>query len=154
MRRYALAASVLVALLVGGGAWLLRPQTALAHEVVEHLRDEKGSWALQRRLTRDEIGAVLSRANVHFDSSMPVVYASPCPFRGHVAPHLVLQTDQGPVTVMLLSHEKLKRRQAFAEEGYEGVLLPAGEGSVAVLTRGGAVHETTESAVLSAVRWK
>ena len=58
------------------------------------------------------------------------------------------------MTVMLLSHEKLARRQSFAEEGYEGVLLPAGAGSVALLTRGGAVHETTEAAVLSAVRWK
>lgn len=153
-RRFALAASLLVALLVGGGAWLLRPQPALAHQVVEHLREEPGSWALQRRLTADEIAAVLSRASVHFDASMPVTYASPCPFRGHVAPHLVLQTDQGPVTVMLLSHEKVARRETFIEEGYEGVLLPAGEGAVAVLTRGGKVRETTEAAVLSAVRWK
>jgi hypothetical protein len=55
---------------------------------------------------------------------------------------------------MLLSHEKLAGRESFAEEGYEGVLLPAGEGSVALLTRGGAVPETTEAAVLGAVRWK
>jgi hypothetical protein len=153
-RRYALAASVLVALLVGGGAWLFQPRAALADQVMEHIRHEAGSWALQRRLTPGEIAAVLARAGVHFDTSMPVVYASPCPFRGHVAPHLVLETDQGPVTVMLLSHEKLKTRQSFAEQGYEGVLLPAGEGSVALLTRGGAVPETTEAAVLSAVRWK
>ncbi len=106
----------------------------------------------QRRLGPGEIEAVLSKAGVHFDSSMPVVYASPCPFRGHVAPHLVVQTEQGPVTVMLLSHEKVSRRQEFAESGYEGVLLPAGEGSVAVLTRGGAVPQTTEAAVLSAIR--
>jgi hypothetical protein len=152
-RRYALAASLLVALLVGGGAWLLQPRPALADEVVEHIRHETGSWALQRRLTPDEIAAVLARAGVHFDTSMPVVYASPCPFRGHVAPHMVLETDKGPVTVMLLSHEKIAARQSFAEEGYEGVLLPAGEGSVALLTRGGAVPATTEAAVLSAVRW-
>jgi hypothetical protein len=153
-RRFALAASVLVALLVGGGAWLFRPQPALADEVVEHVRHEAGSWATQRPLTPDEIGAVLARAGVRFDSSMPVTYASPCPFRGQIAPHLVVQTDQGPVTVMLLAREKLSARQRFAEEGYEGVLLPAGEGSVALLTRGGSVPATTEAAVLSAVRWQ
>jgi hypothetical protein len=151
-RRFALAASLLGAVLVGGGAWLFRPQTALAEEVVAHIRHETGSWEQQRRLSPDEINAVLSRAGVHFDSSMPVVYASPCPFRGHVTPHLVVQTEQGPVTVMLLSHEKVPRRQTFSEDGYEGVLLPAGEGSVAVLGRGGAVPQTTEAAVLSAIR--
>jgi uncharacterized protein DUF3379 len=151
-RRFALAASVLVALLVGGGAWLFRPQTALADEVVEHIRHEAGSWEQQRRLSPAEINAVLARAGLHFDSSMPVVYASPCPFRGHIAPHLVVQTEQGPITVMLLASEKLSRRQEFAEGGYAGVLLPAGDGSVAVLTRGGAVPQATEAAVLSAIR--
>lgn len=153
-RRFALAASVLVALLVGGGAWLFRPQPALAAEVAEHVRHESGSWALQRRLSQEEIAAVLARAGVHFDSSLPVVYASPCVLRGHVVPHLVVHTEQGPVTVMLLPGEKISRRQEFAEDGLEGVLLPAGEGSVAVLTQGGAVPSATETALLSAVRWK
>ncbi|HUQ08967.1 MAG TPA: DUF3379 family protein [Steroidobacteraceae bacterium] len=153
-RRYALAASLLIAVLLGGGAWLFQPRPALADQVMEHVRHEAGSWALQRRLAPDEIAAVLARAGVHFDSSMPVVYASPCPFRGHVAPHLVLQTAQGPVTVMLLSHEKIAARESFEEQGYQGVLLPAGEGSVALLTRGGGVPETTEAEILSAVRWQ
>lgn len=151
-QRFAIAASLMVAVLVGAGAWLFRPQSALADEVVAHIRDESGSWALERRLSPGEIDAVLSRAGLRFDTSMPVVYASPCVFRGHVAPHLVVQTEQGPVTVMLLSHEQVSRRQQFAEGGYAGVLLPAGEGSVAVLTRGGAVPQTTEAAVLSAIR--
>jgi hypothetical protein len=64
-----------------------------------------------------------------------------------------VQTEQGPVTVMILAGQKLKQRQRFSEEGFAGVLLPAGEGSVAVLAQGGAVPEATEAAVLSAVRW-
>jgi hypothetical protein len=152
-RRYALAASLLVGLLLGGGAWLLRPSTALADEIVAHIRHEAGSWALQKRLSPAEISAVLGKAGVHFDTTMPVVYASPCPFRGHVAPHLVVQTSRGPITVMLLAHEKLAARQQFSEDGYQGVLLPAGEGSVAVLSRGGATAEADLDAVLSAVRW-
>ena len=154
VRWFALAASLVVALLVGGGAWFFRPSTALAADVVEHVRHESGSWALQRRLSPEEVAAVLARAGVSFDSSMPVVYASPCVLRGHVAPHLVVHTEQGPLTLMLLPGEKLARRQEFSEGGLEGVLLPAGEGSVAVLTQGGAVGPTTEAALLSAVRWR
>ena len=43
-RRFAMAASVIFALLAGGGVWLFRPQPALAAEVVEHVIHEPGSW--------------------------------------------------------------------------------------------------------------
>jgi hypothetical protein len=137
VRRYALAASVLLAVLVGAGTWLLAPQPALADELVEHLRHESGSWTQQRRLTPEEVGAVLKRAGVSYDSRFPVVYASPCPIRGHVVPHLVVQTEHGPVTVMLLAHEKVKSASEFHEGEYRGTLVPAGEGSVAIITRDG-----------------
>ena len=81
---------------------------------------------------------VLQTAGVQFDTSMPVVYASACPFHGRRVPHLVVQTTNGPMTVMLLAHEKVASRQEFSEGGYHGVLLPAGEGSVAVLMQNGA----------------
>lgn len=137
VRRFALAASVLLAVLVGAGAWLLSPQQALAEELVEHLRHESGSWTMQRRLSPEEVGAVLRRAGVTYNSRLPIVYASPCPIRGHVVPHLVVQTDNGPVTVMLLAHEKVERPTEFHEGEYRGTLMPAGEGSVAVVTRDG-----------------
>ena len=62
-RRFALAASVVLALLVGGGFWLLRPQTALASELVEHMAHEPESWVQQRPLTRPELAAVLERGS-------------------------------------------------------------------------------------------
>jgi hypothetical protein len=137
VRRFALAASVLLAVFIGAGAWLLLPQPALAEELVEHLRHESGSWTLQRQLSPEEVGAVLRRAGVTYDSRLPIVYASPCRIRGHVVPHLVVQTERGPVTVMLLAHEKVARPSEFHEGEYRGTLVPAGEGSVAVVTRDG-----------------
>ena len=57
------------------------------------------------------------------------------------------------MTVMLLAHEKVASAQEFSEGGFRGVLLPAGEGSVAVLTRKGQEFRTArgESQVLSEV---
>ena len=136
-RRLALAASVLLAVLIGAGGWLLLPQPALARDLVEHLRHESGSWELQRQLSPEEVGAVLKRAGVSYNSRLPIVYATPCPIRGHVVPHLVVQTAQGPVTVMLLAHEKVKSAREFHEGEYRGTLVPAGEGSVAIVTRNG-----------------
>ncbi|HEX3847673.1 MAG TPA: hypothetical protein VHV81_09850, partial [Steroidobacteraceae bacterium] len=43
----------------------------------------------------------------------------------------------GPVTVMVLVHEEVKKPMRFDEEGYRGVIVPdEGHGSLAVLTQG------------------
>jgi hypothetical protein len=152
-RRFALAASVALALLVGGSFWLFRPQTALADEVVDHVRHESGSWSAHEVLSAGELADVLRQAGVTFDSSMPVVYAMACPFHGRRVPHLVVQTSNGPMTVMLLAHEKVSKRQEFSEDGFQGVLLPAGEGSVAVLMQNARVPDAVATQVLSEVRW-
>ena len=131
--RFALAASIVLALLVGGGAWLLRPQPALATEIVEHVRHESGSWGSREPVPPEVLAAVLAKAGVRYNARLPVTYASPCPFRGHIVPHLVVQTDRGPVTVMVLSHEPVKARTEFTEGEYHGFVYPAGSGSIAVL---------------------
>jgi anti-sigma factor RsiW len=152
-RRFALAASVLLAMLLGGGFWMLGSQTALASEVVEHVKHEGGSWEAREVLSASALAEVLKQAGVKFDSSMSVVYASACPFRGHRVPHLVVQTAEGPLTVMLLAHEKMDEREEFAEDGYQGVLVPAGSGSIAILARGDAVPEDVAAKLVSGVRW-
>jgi hypothetical protein len=133
-RRFALAASIVLALLVGGGVWLLRPQPSLAAEIVDHVRHEPDSWGSREPVPPEVLAAVLARAGVRYNPRLPVTYASPCPFRGHIVPHLVVQTDRGPVTVMMLSHEHVKARSEFTEGEYHGVVFPAGAGSIAVLS--------------------
>jgi hypothetical protein len=152
-RRYALAASVVLALLVAGGAWLFRPSSALAGEVVAHVQDEADSWNARDQMPNASISKVLETAGVEFDAHMPIVYAYPCPFRGRRIAHLVVQTRHGPLTVMLLPHVNVTRREKFSEDGISGVLLPAGAGGVAVLARGGTVDATEADAMVSAVRW-
>ncbi|HEU4780312.1 MAG TPA: DUF3379 family protein [Steroidobacteraceae bacterium] len=152
-RRFALAASVLLGILVGGGFWLLKPTPALAGDVLAHVKHESASWDAHEVLTPSELAGVLKTAGVQFDSSMPIVYAMACPFRGRRVPHLVVQTADGPVTVMLLAHEKVSGRQEFSEGAYRGILLPAGEGSVAVLARDGKIPEAVAAKMLSDVRW-
>jgi len=153
VRRFALAASVVLALVVAGGAWLFRPSSALAGEVVAHVQDEADSWNARDRMPAASVANVLATAGVEFDVHMPIVYAYPCPFRGRRIAHLVVQTSHGPLTVMLLPHVNVTKREEFSENGLNGVLLPAGAGSVAVLARGGSVAAADADAMVSAVRW-
>jgi len=135
-RLFALAASVAAALLVGGVLWLSRPPESLAAEIVTHVEGEPRSWEKTEPVTADKLDAVLRKSGVNLGPGMqPVVYASSCWFKGHYVPHMVVTTKDGPVTVMILVHERVKATRQFNEAGYSGMLVPASTGSVAVLSR-------------------
>lgn len=153
VRRYALAASLMFGLLIAGTMWVVLPQPALAGDVIEHALHEPGSWDGGEVLPPETVAAVLKAAGVEFDSSLPITYAAPCPFHGRRMAHLVVQTANGPLTVMLLPRETVSRRREFVEDGMRGVLLPAGAGTVAVLARDGDVPAPLADEIVSAVRW-
>ena len=79
------------------------------------------------------INEALRSAGVQLDvTSDKIIYAQSCWFRGHYVPHLVLQTSQGPATVLILRHETATaRRSSFHEAGMSGVIVPAQTGSIA-----------------------
>jgi len=132
---------------------MFRPATALAGAVVEHVEGEAGSWDMRQPLPPADVAEVMRTAGAQFDSPFPIVYAYPCPFRGHRVAHLVVQTGNGTMTVMLIPHEQVRRRTEFSQDGMHGVLLPAGGGSVAILTRDGAVPDSMAEQIVSRVSW-
>jgi len=141
----AMAASVLVAVVVAGSLWLGIPGSSLAADVVTHMREEPQAWL------RTDVGVpdttlqnVLRDSHLRLADAGVVSYASSCQFRGHHVPHLVVQTESGPVTVMVLVHDKVSKPARFDEQGYRGVIVPVpGHGSLAVLTRGSATDPKT-----------
>jgi len=137
-RWLAMAASVLLGLVVAGGVWLTLPQRSLAAAVVAHMAGEPDAWQRTEVPVPDAaLNAVLQQSKIRLKPSAGVVsYASSCDFRGHKVPHLVVQTPSGPVTVMVLVHEAVRKSMGFDEQGYRGTILPVpGHGSIAVLMR-------------------
>jgi hypothetical protein len=136
-QRWAMAASALLASFAVLGVWLLRPSDTLAREVVAHVQKEPESWFATQHVTAKEIGHALSGGGVALDlTSEHIMYAQSCWFRGHYVPHLVVQTATGPATVMILRHEHVTARRSFHEAGMSGVIVPAEQGSIAVVARG------------------
>jgi hypothetical protein len=161
MRRgwMAMAASVLIVLAVAGGLWLA-PKPSLAAAVVAHMAGEPQAWAATDiPVPPPELADVLRDSHMRLSSAAGIVtYARTCVIRGHQVPHLVVQTDQGPVTVMVLVHESSSKPGPFDQEGYRGVILPvAGHGSLAVLAQGqkidGAAIEQIAARVQGAILW-
>jgi hypothetical protein len=136
-RWMAVAASVLLGAALVGGVWLTLPQRSLAAAVVEHMAGEPGAWQPTAAVTDSELDNVLKDSKLRLKPDAGIVsYASSCSFRGHRVPHLVVQTPSGPVTVMVLVHESLRKPMQFDDEGYRGTIVPVpGHGSIAVLMR-------------------
>jgi Protein of unknown function (DUF3379) len=153
-RWYALAASVIVALLAAGTLWLAFPRTSLAADVVAHMADEPNAWNTQAPLAEQDLAKVLNDAKVRLlPGAGPVSYASSCVFRGRHVPHLVVQTGSGPVTVMVLAHESVNKAQPFDEQGYRGTIVPVpGHGSIAVLMQESRTPTLDVKAIASRVR--
>jgi hypothetical protein len=134
-RWLAIAASALL-VLVGGSLWLGAPVRSLAAEVVGHVEDEPGAFApANQPVSQENLDIAFSDTHLRVKpAALVVTYASRCSFRGHRVPHLVVQTDRGPVTVMILADESVRSSVGFDLQGYQGVLVPLPHhGTVAVL---------------------
>ena len=154
-RWLAAAASVLLGTAIAVSLWLAAPGRSLAADVVQHMAEEPNAWArTEIPVPEPRLDKVLIDSHVRFRLSAGVVsYANSCSFRGHRVPHLVVQTDSGPVTVMVLTHEALRSAMRFNEQGYRGVIVPVrGHGSLAVLERGPDTDIKTVEAVAARVQ--
>ena len=153
-RRWALAASVLLAMVAVLSVWLLRPSDTLAHDVVAHVQEEPESWLARQHVDAPGIDSALRGAGVKLDiASDRISYAQSCWFRGHYVPHLVVQTTHGPVTVLILRNQHVSWRRTFHEDGMSGVIVPAPPGSIAVLTPKGANVDAAATEMQQVVRW-
>jgi Protein of unknown function (DUF3379) len=156
----AMAASILVGLVLAGGLWLAIPHASLAADVVAHMAGEPQAWTrTDVPVPSPELDFALRNTHMRLRSDAGMVtYAQSCLFRGHRVPHLVVQTDMGPVTVMVLVHESVSKPTPFDEQGYRGVILPvAGHGSLAVLAKDQsgelASVEKVAAQVRAAIEW-
>jgi Protein of unknown function (DUF3379) len=154
-RWFAMAASFLIACLVAGGLWLSIPAQSLAADVAKHVQGEPQSWLrTDVPVPEGELADVLRNDHLRLTANSGIVsYAASCKFRGHHVPHLVVQTESGPVTVMVLVHEHVAKPAEFDEQGYRGVIVPvAGHGSVAVLAQGPAMSPAAIDRIAAQVR--
>lgn len=136
---WAIAASLAV-VLVGALAWLLNPRDTFAAQAVDHVNGEAFALVRTSQPTDPmELAGILSHAGIRLKpDAMLVSYAAACRFRGHVVPHLVVQTQQGPVAVMVIADETVKSKR-IDEDGYRGVVVPAPRGSIVILGQDGDV---------------
>jgi hypothetical protein len=154
--RLAVAATVVLAAFIGFrmiGGNVTYP--SLADEIVAHLDHEP--YALRvtdeaisdRRLAKVVPGDV---ANMNHDAGL-ITYAQTCVINGRKIPHLVIQGAHGPVTILLLPDEAIDDAVQLEGESINGVLLPVGGGSVAIIGERDEQLDAIQENVVNSVTW-
>lgn len=153
-RSFALAASVAGVAVLVGLLWTGFPRESLAAGVVAHMAHEPQAWSTHAAVPAPDLAEVLDTSGLSLRPGvLDVTYAQTCWFRGQRVPHLVVRTASGPVTVMVLPHERVTAREQFDEQGYHGVLLAAPVGTLAVLAQKDAVDvDAVAARALEALR--
>ena len=149
--RLAFVASVAFGLLV---SWLGLQQEPLDRVVVNHIDGERSHLADRRDLSPEQVNQVLAPLGISVEAGVgPVHYAGTCPIRKHLGAHLVLEGEKGPVTVLLMPGEPVTRRLTVHDGELHGIIVPAGDGSVAIVGQPGERLDGIERRLRLAVRF-
>jgi hypothetical protein len=153
---FAMAASVLIAVVLG--VRLLGTGVefdSLGDEVLAHLQHEPYALRVSDTpVTDDRLLSVVPANIAQMDHAAGLItYAQSCVINGHEVPHLVIQGEKGPVTILLLPDEMVTEAILLSDEFSEGVILPVGNGSIAIIGVRGEQLEKIEQSVLDSVVW-
>jgi Protein of unknown function (DUF3379) len=127
----------------------------LASEVLAHVGHEPGSLRITDVAVPDtHLHEVVPASIAAMDHSAGLItFAETCPINGNNIPHLVIQGKTGPVTILLLPKEKISGAIELNDEFKHGVILPVGDGSVAIIGTKQEKLEQIQEQVLKSVHW-
>ncbi|HEY5720019.1 MAG TPA: DUF3379 family protein [Gammaproteobacteria bacterium] len=154
---YAAFATVLlvVGVLRGGlqdGAPQLLPLEQL---VAEHTLEESFATRVSMPVPRGEIESLFAQFGARLVADLGgVTFANGCVMENGIkGAHLVLDTPQGKVTVLVIPHRPVDGARTLRFAGHEGRIVPYGRGSLAVIGDGGGALGPVEQRFRSAVQW-
>ncbi len=154
---FAMAATVVVAALLGVrliGTGI--EHESLADEILAHLDGEPFALRVTDvAITDERLNTVVPADIAHMGHSAGLItYAQTCPIGGNDVPHLVIQGERGPVTILLMPEENISEPQRLSGENINGVILPVGNGSIAIIGERDERLDRIEESVLKSVAWR
>ena len=110
--------------------------TRSSEEVLAHLDHEPAALRLSSTPVSDDAAceALCRQTVAQLDHSAGLItYARSCSINGKTVPHLVIQGEHGPITILLMPEEAVAAAVALDGENVHGVILPVGDGSIAII---------------------
>ena len=127
----------------------------LAEQVLAHLDHEP--WALKVTdvsVSNEQFERVINPTIGTMDRNIGLVsYAQSCIINGNIIPHLVIQGERGPVTLLLMPDEMVHGVVLLSGESVDVVILPVGDGSIAIVGERDERNEDLKKRVVDSVEW-
>ena len=142
-RVWSMAAGLLLSVALGLSLWLSGTRTSFADELVAHAQHEPASLIHTLDVVPEaQLAAMLARDGLRLrPGAVRVSYARGCRIHGHSVPHLVVQSDQGPVVLLVLPHERPRATiERIHAASLDGVIVPAPRGVLVAIGHGTAVE--------------
>lgn len=153
-RFFAIAASLAAGVALGVTLLVSAPRSSIAREVVDHVRHEPGAMDPTAPLAPMALAQVLAPDGTRLRPGIgDVTFAARCVFEGHVVPHLVVRTAEGPVTVLMLRNREIDGPMHISAGALSGVVLPAPRGSIAIVGEDVRDLDGVARKVFAAVDW-
>jgi len=127
----------------------------LADELLAHIDHERNSLVVTDVAVSDaRLESVVTADIARLDHSAGLItYAQSCVINGHSVPHLVIRGEHGPVTILLMPDEMVSAPQTITGESVNGVILPVGNGSIAIFGEREESLDRIKRKVLDSVTW-
>ena len=136
--------AIAAALLLSAGAaiWTVRvsgpveslPEQSLSESVLAHIQSEIEYLRRDDKVTPQALALMLTHFGVRLrDDLGQVRYLSHCRIGGSDGVHLILEGATAPITVLLMPGEQAGHRETVDGGGFQGVVVPSGPGSMAVV---------------------
>lgn len=128
---------------------------SLEDEILAHIDHEPGAFRETENPVSDEwLTRVVNPAVGAMDRGVGLItYAQSCVINGRTVPHLVLQGRDGPITLILMPDEMIDMARTFMGESVTGVIIPHGDGSIAIVGESEQYIEEIEQRVVESVEW-
>lgn len=154
-RMYALAASLIVAIGLTAALVLTNRGPSLDQRVLAHINMERELLSTHERITRAKLVSVLKSAGAELVGDLgDVQHASLCPLSEHGGAHLVFEGRKGPLIVLLLPKEFVAAPTTIQIEEISGLVLPTGNGSMALVSEHGESLQEIAQRMRGAVTWR
>ena len=128
---------------------------SLADEVLAHVSHEPSALRVTDVAVSDArlLEAVPANIAELDENTGLITFAESCPINGRNVPHLVIQGQHGPITIILMPDEKISSAIALNDENQHGVILPVGDGSIAIVAGQDEPLDEVQKQVLQSVVW-
>jgi len=130
-------------------------QLTLADEILAHIDHEPGALQVTNvAVSEARLSRVVNPSVGTMDRNVGLVtYAQSCIINGKTIPHLVIQGKKGPVTLLLMPDEMVDGVITIDGESVNGVILPVGSGSIAIVGERDELLGEIEQRVVDSVEW-